>query len=170
MHGREQITSFSDGWGYFAHFFIGIRSHHSCTLAPKPRLSRLDPLQWQFHRLFSQGQKSNSDVIYIDNLMSITLGHSTLIFPPLVRTMCLFTDGNIDIASIWSEKQIRLFVFLHVWPSLSPAEGSDVESFSNCWNGSTGRRDKELLAMPVGHLVDGIRFSGTCASFDLWIL
>ena len=81
-----------------------------------------------------------------------------------------------NIASVFSRKlfEIRTFVFPHVAPPLLSAAQDlggwpTVENVSNCWNGSTEWRAKGSLAMPVGHLVDVVRFAGTCASFDLSI-
>ena len=48
-----------------------------------------------------QGQKSNSDVIWIDNLKSITLGHGTFILPPLVWNIDIWLETLFSLESFW---------------------------------------------------------------------
>ena len=140
--------------------------------------SSCDPLQWQGISYNSPSPPPRTKVQFrrnlnwqfeVDYFGTWNIHFSTI----SVKYRC--TAGNI--ASVFSRKplefiQIRKFVFSHVSPP-SPITCSRfwrptlLESVSNCWNGSTDRRG--LLAMPVGHLVDVIRFAGTLASFDLLI-
>ena len=178
MQGMEQITSFSDGWGYFAHFFICMKSHHSWILARRPTSSWCDPLQWEGISYDSPSPPSRTKVQFRRNLnwqFEVDYFGTWNIHFSTISVKNWRTAGII--ASVFSRKplefiQIRTFVFSHV-SLFSPIYCSRfrrptlLESVSNCWNGSTDRRG--LLAMPVGHLVDVIRFAGTCASFDLLI-
>ena len=139
MQGMEQITSFSDGWGYFAHFFICMKSHHSWILARKPTLSWCDPLQWQGISYDSPSPPPRTKVQFRRNLnwqFEVDYFGTWNLHFTTISVKYRYSAGNTVFS--WKLLEITTFVFLHVSPSLlSPAQDSTVESVPNCWNGST---------------------------------
>ena len=132
MQGMEQITSFSDGWGYFAHFFICMKSHHSWILARRPTSSWCDPLQWEGISYDSPSPPSRTKVQFRRNLnwqFEVDYFGTWNIHFSTISVKNRRTAGII--ASVFSRKplefiQIRKFVFSHVSFSLiSSAQGSD---------------------------------------------
>ena len=169
MQDMEQITSSSDRWGHFALI--------SSLFAWKPIGLEYwlgDPHQVQdlrvtiYYILYNsspQGQRSNSDVICMDNLKSITLVHGTFIFPPLVWQIKAH-QGNLCLRlsrKHLERSRIRMFVFLHVCSRCCLSKFSnDPQCVGKCFEFPNGLNwPKRWLAKRVGHLLDGVRFAGT---------
>ena len=169
MQDMEQITSSSDRWGHFALI--------SSLFAWKPiglEYWRGDPHQVQDLRVTiyyipynssHQGQRSNSDVICMDNLKSITLVHGTFIFPPLVWQIKAH-QGNLCLRlsrKHLERSRIRMFVFLHVCSRCCLSKFSnDPQCVGKCFEFPNRLNwPKRWLAKRVGHLLDGVRLVGT---------
>ena len=169
MQDMEQITSSSDRWGHFALI--------SSLFAWKPIGLEYwlgDPHQVQDLRVTiyyipynssPQGQRSNSDVICMDNLKSITLVHGTFIFPPLVWQIKAH-QGNLCLRlsrKHLERSRIRMFVFLHVCSRCCLSKFSnDPQCVGKCFEFPNGLNwPKRWLAKRVGHLLDVVRFAGT---------
>ena len=169
MQDMEQITSSSDRWGHFAlisSLFAWKPIGLEYWLGDSHQVQDLRVTIYYIpYNSSHQGQRSNSDVICMDNLKSITLVHGTFIFPPLVWQIKAH-QGNLCLRlsrKHLERSRIRMFVFSHVCSRCCLSKFSnDPQCVGKCFEFPNRLNwPKRWLAKRVGHLLDGVRFVGT---------